>query len=705
MEKIIDLIKRNTPSVADRFILRFIESEDSNDVFEYEAENGKILLKGNNKISLACAYYSYLKKYCNAHMSHCGEFELDIKEAPLPSEKFRKVIYQKKRAYLDYITASNSTWLWDFERWEKELDFMAMRGINMALNVVGNDALMYYTLIKNDIPTKAATFFISGPAFYAWQMTAKIDSFIPRNSNIYFEELIVLAKKIFDRMNELGIEPVLSTFNGLVPKEVLKIFNKPKAMIMDKWAGYPKTFRLNMDDALFTKIFKTYMSIQEEKIGVAKYYMCDQLCNLKLKDNRKSSKYLLSSAENLDKLINYCIDDKPCLVFPAESYNKLFLDNIKRNDLLIFDVDGSLHSQFNDFNGIPFIIGNTQENSPHASLHGDIEKIASFSYKDEMKKHSNLLGLGYFPESLEQNPLVQELIFEKLTDEEKTDIDAFLEEYCLCRYKVKSENAKNAYQLLKKSCYSPENGTADIGSVMCTRPSLEIKHTAPFDRLELLYDNKTLSKAFEELLKTECRNGNIKYDLVFILRQILDNYLYGLYKTIIKNYYDRDKDEFGKNTTQFLSVIIDADEILKTLPESNTYDYLLKIKKSCVDADEVVTNSLNFLVSHTTWGPMNEDMERYDYYWNCLGGLTKEYYFLRWEMFFKTLLLYFDKMNFQSSSSRQIFERDPYSYGQFYKNLAEFEKKIVVSFNPPYEEKQDVFEAVEKIYGKYKEVL
>ncbi|MBO4342348.1 MAG: alpha-N-acetylglucosaminidase N-terminal domain-containing protein, partial [Clostridia bacterium] len=48
-----NLILRNTPDIADAFEIKEIEKENGCDVYEVYCENGKIVICGNCKISMA----------------------------------------------------------------------------------------------------------------------------------------------------------------------------------------------------------------------------------------------------------------------------------------------------------------------------------------------------------------------------------------------------------------------------------------------------------------------------------------------------------------------------------------------------------------------------------------------------------------------------------------------------------------------------
>src|SRR4051812_16181445 len=55
------LIKRIVPTKAGQFVVKFIPKDGDKDVFELESKNGKIILGGNNGVSVASSLNYYLK--------------------------------------------------------------------------------------------------------------------------------------------------------------------------------------------------------------------------------------------------------------------------------------------------------------------------------------------------------------------------------------------------------------------------------------------------------------------------------------------------------------------------------------------------------------------------------------------------------------------------------------------------------------------
>ena len=57
---------------------------------------------------------------------------------------------------------------WDWKRWEKEIDWMALHGINLPLAVVGQECVWKNMLEKLGYTKEEINKFIAGPAFLAW---------------------------------------------------------------------------------------------------------------------------------------------------------------------------------------------------------------------------------------------------------------------------------------------------------------------------------------------------------------------------------------------------------------------------------------------------------------------------------------------------------------------------------------------------------
>jgi alpha-N-acetylglucosaminidase len=105
------LIERIVGESARQFEIEYIEKADDKDVFELASKDGKIVLRGNDGVSVASALNHYLKHYCQVEISWNTPKVTLPKELPEVKEKVRKVSPYRYRYYLNYCTF-NYTMAW-----------------------------------------------------------------------------------------------------------------------------------------------------------------------------------------------------------------------------------------------------------------------------------------------------------------------------------------------------------------------------------------------------------------------------------------------------------------------------------------------------------------------------------------------------------------------------------------------------------------
>jgi alpha-N-acetylglucosaminidase len=140
-QAVYDLIARILPGKADKFEIAFIAKENDKDVFELESANGKIILQGNNGVAVASAFNYYLKNYAHCDISwNSTNLKLPATLPLVPVKIHRNTPYTY-RYYLNYCTFNYSMSWWDWPRWQREIDWMALNGINMPLAITGQNSV------------------------------------------------------------------------------------------------------------------------------------------------------------------------------------------------------------------------------------------------------------------------------------------------------------------------------------------------------------------------------------------------------------------------------------------------------------------------------------------------------------------------------------------------------------------------------------
>ncbi|NWQ84581.1 ANAG acetylglucosaminidase, partial [Columbina picui] len=127
-----------------------------------------VAVTGSSGVAAAAGLYRYLRDFCGCHLSWSGA-QLRLPD-PLPRlrTEIRVTAPGRYRYYQNACTQSYSYVWWDWARWEREIDWMALSGINLAPAFAGQEAAwqrVYRSLGLNQSEIDA---YFTGPAFLAW---------------------------------------------------------------------------------------------------------------------------------------------------------------------------------------------------------------------------------------------------------------------------------------------------------------------------------------------------------------------------------------------------------------------------------------------------------------------------------------------------------------------------------------------------------
>ena len=91
---------------------------------------------------------------------------------------------------------------WDWKRWEEEIDWMAMNGINLPLSFTGNEYIIRELFLSFGVTRAEIGKFLAGPAFLAWFRMGNLklwggpltDDWIDRQVNFHFFTMLFFFK-------------------------------------------------------------------------------------------------------------------------------------------------------------------------------------------------------------------------------------------------------------------------------------------------------------------------------------------------------------------------------------------------------------------------------------------------------------------------------------------------------------------------------
>ncbi|MDP4185096.1 MAG: alpha-N-acetylglucosaminidase, partial [Bacteroidota bacterium] len=268
-----NVINRVCPWMTGKYILKSIPKENGKDVFELSTQNGKLIIKASNIPSGGMGFNWYLKNYCHRFYSHCGNNLAPVSKLPVLKETIHKISPYPYRYYLNYCTLNYSMSFQGPGEWEKELDWMVLNGINLALMTNGMEKVWLNTLTHFGYSREEALKFIPGPAFNAWWLMGNLEGWGGPVSQSMIDERSKTEQFIVTRMRELNIEPVFQCFYGMVPISLKNHYPKSPIIEQGKWAGdFDRPSILLPGDSLFKEMAAFYYKELKRLYGQAHFF-------------------------------------------------------------------------------------------------------------------------------------------------------------------------------------------------------------------------------------------------------------------------------------------------------------------------------------------------------------------------------------------------------------------------------------------------
>jgi len=643
-----ELIARILPKQNHHFLTENLQNVDDKDVFEIDHKNSKIVLRGNNGVALASAFYYYLREYAHCQITWNGT-NLNLPATlPLPKKSVRKKSPYNYRYYLNYCTFNYSMSWWDWARWEKEIDWMAIHGINMPLAITGEEYTWY--LLYKDMGFSDAELqsFFTGPAYFSWFWMGNIDGWggpLPLN---WMKSHFELQKKILQRERSLGMKPVLPAFTGHVPAAFKLKYPNAKLKATNWTNGFPDTYILDSEDPMFAEIGKKFLEKQTELLGTDHLYSADTF-----NENEPPS----SAPDFLGKLSTRIYDGMnqadPKAIWVMQGWlfysdrkfwkapqTEALLKAVDDDKMIILDLATEIEpvwKRTDGFYGKPWIWNMLHNFGGNTNLFGRMDVIATAPAEALAdSKSGKMHGIGLTMEGIEQNPVLYELMMDNAWQNNTINLDIWLPKFVRNRYGSANENALEAWKILRKTVYHvPSEKYVRDGaeSIIQARPTLD--SSSRWARTTLNYNDYDLFPAWDALIKSvpACKSSDgFQYDLVDLTRQVLANYALPIQRKFVDAYRKQDKKMFEKYSNEFLELITDMDNLLSTRKDFMLGPWIAQARAWGSTANQKALFEMNAKDLITLWGdkksPLNE------YACRQWSGLLNDFYKPRWQLFF-----------------------------------------------------------------------
>lgn len=643
------LLERICPGASHKFIIQL--QKGGNDFFELDQKGNKVVIRGNNYVNIATGLNWYLKYYAGIHLSWNGMTAQLPESLPKVDTPLRKETNLSLRYDFNYCTYSYTMAFWDWNRWEKEIDWMALHGINLPLAAVGQECVWKNMLAKLGYTKEEINKFIAGPAFLAWWAMNNLEGWGGPNPDSWYTQQEALQKKILKRMREYGIEPVFPGYSGMVPHDANQKLGlnvtEPKL-----WNGFTRPAFLLPTDSRFKEIAALYYKEQEKLFGKANYYSMDPFHELEdagSVDFDAAGKAVLHAMKAVNPKATWVIQGW------TENPRPEMIKNLNNGDILILD----LFSECRPMWGIPSIWKREKGYEQHdwlfcmlenfggnIGLHGRMDQLLNNFYLTKNNPlAAHLKGIGLTMEGSENNPVMFELMCELPWRPEKFTKEEWLKGYIKARYGTYDETVAKAWDILANGIYNCPFGNNQQGtheSIFCGRPSLNNFQASSWSKMENYYDPTTTEDAARLMLEVADKykgNNNFEYDLVDIVRQSLSDRGRIVYNQTVADFKSFDKKSFAAHSQEFLNILLAQDQLLATRSEFRVGRWIEQARSLGTTPEEKDLYEWNARVQITTWGDRvcanNGGLRDYAHKeWN---GILKDFYYKRWAAYWQTL--------------------------------------------------------------------
>jgi alpha-N-acetylglucosaminidase len=698
------LIKRVIPSHAKYFAVSFIEKKNGKDCFEIESVGNKLMLRGNNGVSIASALNYYLKNFAHCSITWNGNnLQLPTPLAEVKG-KIQKESPYKYRYYLNYCTFNYTMSWWDWERWQNEIDWMALNGINMPLALTGQNAVWNRVYQSMGLTQGDLKNFFSGPAYFSWFWMGNLDGWGCPLPQSWMQSHETLQKKILNAERDLGMTPVLPAFTGHVPAAFTNKYPDAKFR-KTSWGGkFDDVYLVDPSDPLFTTIGKKFIEEQTKTFGTDHLYSADTF-----NENAPPTKDSAFLSEVSKKVYQSMAVADPKAVWVMQGWLfhfsskfwqqpqiKALLNAVPNDKMILLDLWSERNPVWNKteaYYGKPWIWCMLHNFGGNNSLYGRMNNVANDPANTlHNDKKGQLLGLGLTPEAIEQNPVMYDLMIENVWRDEPIDLSKWLDDYAFRRYGKRNEGIEKAWQILKETAYNDSITNGGTESIICGRPTFAASTRGVTTRLSYRAEQiLPVWTCFESASNEFKSSAGFQYDLVDLTRQVLANYANLLQQQCARLYEKGDLDSFQIQSNSFLQLISDMDKLLATKKDFLLGNWLNEARRWGTTVQEKNLYEKNARNLITLWGDKNSTLREY----SCRqwSGLLNGFYKKRWEQFFSYVV-------------QQMRNHQPVDEKVFDNRIKEWEWNWVNSHevysNKP---KGNAVTTAEEMYRKYKEII
>ena len=582
----------------------------------------------------------------------------------------------RRRAYLNTCTFGYTTPWWDWPRWEREIDWMALHGVDLPLALEGQEYVWQALWREEGLGAGEIAAHFSGPGFCPWQRMGNIEGHLAPLSTAWIGKKHALQVRILARMRALGMEPILPAFAGYVPEAFARAHPQANIHRMRPWEGFAPTFWLDPADPLFAHLARRFLELYTETYGAGRYYLADAFnetlppvgqsagaagygdaqagaatamaVDPALRDARLKA-YGQTLCDSIRSVRPDAVWVMQGWLFGADrafwtpDAIAAFLGGAPDDGMLVLDIGNDRYPEVwkaaGAFHGKPWIYGYVHNYGGSNPVYGDLDfyrtdLVAVASRTDT----GRLAGFGVFPEGLHSNSIVYAYLFDRAwAADPSQDVAGWLRVHLRARYGHTSAALEAAWADLVQAAFhtrywTPRWWQGQAGAyLLFKRPSLKAAEYDgdPGDLVAL----RRGVRALAALAPGFAGEPLFAHDLAEMTRHLASLEIDGLLPMAIKAYRTGDLREGDRLLAKITAVTLATDRIAGAANDglAGWLDAARAYADTPADARAYAENAKMQITLWGGHGHLN------DYASKAWQGLYRDFYLPRWTRFLQAL--------------------------------------------------------------------
>jgi alpha-N-acetylglucosaminidase len=641
----LELVER---LVGDRATTVRVElTSDAQSGYTVAAADGILRVRATDGVAVASALRHYAAVACELELAAPGD---RLPEAWPDLASLSRATPWMWRYHLNYCTFGYSTAFWDWPRWEQEIDWMAMSGVNLPLATVGFEGVWLEVLTDFGMTSTRAREYLGSAAFLPWAWMGCLHDHGAPMSEAEIGSRVELGRRILLRQRALGMTPVLPGFAGYLPPELAG----ENARSVD-WMGFANRC-VAPGDPRYREFGLALLATQRELFGSDGVYAVDPFVEGRppVDEPAEVAAYATAIADVLtthDPQSTWVLQSWP-FSYRADYWDRArtgaFLGAMPPGRSLVLDLwaeHDPMWQRTQGFAGLPWVWAMLHSFGGRPGLYGALDVISTSP--DDASRASagaSLKGIGTAMESLGSDPIVYELFADVAWSGRVDDLHGWLRARVRRRYGPEHWSLVAAWSEIVRICYREGRQPGPPVSSVMSRPRLDgdLSPARPLNMTSpsvSVLDLQNLSSAWGALVLSARARGSsegLDRDIVEVGLDVLARLAAVVQRRAVDEFQAGDRAALEQTAGLHAGILAAMDRLARTSADFRLDDWIRRARSWGETAERADDFECDAKLLLTCWAEPGHVLE--DYAGRHWAGLIDGYYAPRWQSWFDALL-------------------------------------------------------------------